>query len=102
MAERKENIIMRAKKLADYILKKGTNIKVDTPLSVYASTFIILGEEKGINGEEAFIQYALNTNYLKDNKNSEDEFPDIPKQILEILEDIEITNEAKKIVGDIK
>lgn len=93
---------MKAKKIADYILSKETNIKVDTPLSVYVDTFLVLAKEKGINGPESFIQHALNTNYLKDNKNSEDEFPDIPKQVLEVLENIEITNEARKIVGDIK
>lgn len=89
---------MLAKKLADYVLEKETMIKVDTPLSVYASTFIVYGEELNIDGADAFIQYALDTNYFKDAENSGDEFPDIPAQVTRILKSVKITDEAKEIV----
>lgn len=93
---------MRAKKIADYILTKEQNIRVDVPLSVYVDTFLVLGAERGIDGAEAFIQHALNTKYLKDNINTVQEFPDIPKQVGRILDEILITEEAKRIAGDIK
>lgn len=93
---------MRAKKIADYVLSKEQNIRVDAPLSVYVDTFLVLGEERGIDGGEAFIQHALNTNYLKDNVNTVQEFPDIPAQVGRILDEIDISKEAKRIAGDIR
>lgn len=89
---------MLARKLADYVLERETMIRVDTPLSVYASTFIIYGEELDKNGAEVFMQHAINTNYFKDAENSCDEFPDIPKQVTRILKETEVTEEAKNIV----
>lgn len=96
---------MKAKKLAKYVLSKETQIRVDVPLSVYADTFIVLGEERSVDGGLAFIQHVLDTNFLTDNCNTDDEFPDIPKQINKILDNITITSEAKQImkgIGDVK
>lgn len=93
---------MRAKKIADYVLSKEINLKVDVPLSVFVDSFIVLGAEREIDGEAAFMQHALDTNYLKDNYITIDEFPDVPKQVGVILDTVEITEKARQIVGDIK